>query len=187
MERKRKKEMHAVVFGSILYLMVVVAALSLHHQRPRKLTRTFMLSMGVVGQVMVLFVAYAIFRTSSLRLSIHMYICLYMMHLVSLSLLDMEMFTQNPKNFSGRIHDHNTWTIFADFFYLNASIVSTIGFGDILAVSLTARMYTVYKILMTIFICAFLLNDIIVKPTMIIHQHHHHLLHQKKKKNSPAH
>lgn len=160
--------MKAEISQSVVYLVVAAFVLVVQdYYYHTTQTKGFFLWMGLLGQVIVLSTAYAIYNSQSMKASIEMYMFLYAVHLVSLSLLDMEFYRDNPKHFTGLIHNENQISTFVDFFYLNASIISTIGFGDITATSTTARLYTVYKILLTVFICAFLLNDIVVKSSIV--------------------
>lgn len=157
------------ITGTIFYTTVSLLLLRyIHDTKDMVRYRNIFFIMGFWGQILLILVSYGIYVTQRIRESIYMYISIYAVFLISFSFLDMSLYVSNKNHFSNRIAEDDVddvYTFFVDFVYYNISTVSTISYGDLLVKSFECKIYTIYKVMIVIFICTFLLNDIVVKSS----------------------
>lgn len=124
--------------------------------------RYLFLSMGILGQFLMVHLSHYIYKSNKMWSSFHMYALVYILYVLSFTCIDIFIYMDNPHNFSGYIHE-NRYKMFVDFTHVNMSIVSTIGYSDIIPKTTISRSYSSYKIMIAIFMIVFLVSDIVVK------------------------
>lgn len=120
------------------------------------------LVLGLWGQAMLAQFAYHIYRSHNMWSSFQMYAVMYVLFVLSFSCIDMFFYKDSPHHYEGTIHS-STGPMLVDFVHLNMSIVSTIGYSDIVPKTTSTRAYSSYKMMVAIFMIVFLVSDIVVK------------------------
>lgn len=142
----------------ILYVLIVFVLITM-----KKISKYNFLLWGVIGQILLFNMSIHIYRSKHIWTSFNMYALMYVLYIFSFTCIDIFFFLDNPHHFKGTIHHENNLKMFIDFFYVNISTISTIGYGDITASSTETRLYFSYKIAIAIFMIVFLVSDIVVK------------------------
>lgn len=145
----------------IVYLVVVIILLK-YTKKPNDKFKNYFLALGLIGQILLFYLSYNIYKSQYIWYSFYMYALMYVLYIVSFTCIDVYLYLDNPHSFIGKIHK-DIGSMFVDFVYINFSTVSTMGYGDITPSTTLVRGYSSYKIAVAIFMIVFLVSDIVIK------------------------
>ena len=145
----------------VLVILYFIATMILMTYTTKPTKYEFLL-LGIVGQVLLFFISYHIYKSQQLWSSFYMYALIYILYILSFTCIDIYFYLTNSLNFTGKIFK-TIHRMFVDFVYVNFSTVSTMGYSDITPGTTTTRAYSSYKIATAIFMIVFLITDITIK------------------------
>lgn len=153
------KHHHLVMI--ITYFLIVMLLLGFA-KKPTRPVKYGFLVLGLIGQVLLFYISYYIYKSGQIWYAFYMYALMYILYILSFTSTDIYLYLNDHSNFTGKIYK-NIHRMFADFVYVNFCTVSTMGCNDISPATTTTRLYSSYKIAMSIFMIVFLVSDIVVK------------------------
>jgi len=130
----------------------------------------FYVYIGIFGFFTLFILSFQIYKTKSIKYSIFLYLHIYLLYILSCSIIDMYLMCDS-KNYKNIVYKkEKKWSLFVDCVYINLALISTIGQSEISSKSTLSRLFINFKIIIVIFTYTFLLNDIISKTTLYYHK-----------------
>lgn len=145
---------------TFLYFLLTSVFLSTNYKN-----KNFFLWMGVLGQCILFSLSRYILSLEYVHGTFHLSanLCLYLLFLMSFSHIDIYFYLDDKENYIGIINEKYTYKMFLEFIYVNLSIVSTIGYSDIMPKNTITRTYFSYKLTIVVYMIVFLVSDIMLK------------------------